>query len=189
MRLSKRSRFPILRLLGAMIACCAVLNFSSLLGMVDTATNIYLSSQLTLPVDFWNQPLARKNYVGDARVAQTDVWCHGCRFQKIITNDSSQLSCGNVLSPYVNQTQHKMDIQRVIAAYPDCSLCAECSQGLYYRYDEVAPKIKQGHSFYMQIVPEKSRYPPEHITNASDFIASIGQAREMLWEYNLSEDG
>jgi hypothetical protein len=142
-------------------------------------------SSLNLAKTPINQPLVRTNdFVRDAPVAKIDVWCHGCRSQKILNRPA--LSCGNYLSPYVNQTQHKNDIQKVIAAYPECSFCYECSQGLYYRYDTVAPKIKQGHTFYMKTVPDNHRFPTNQIKNVTDFLPEVNKSTEFLWEYNPS---
>jgi hypothetical protein len=120
-------------------------------------------------------------------VAQTDVWCHGCRFQNILNNNSSkQITCGDFLSPYVNRTLQQTDIQRVIAIYPECSLCSDSSQGLYYRYDAVAPKVKQGHTFYMKTVPDIHRFPSNQVNNITAFLPEIDNTTEMLWEYNPS---
>jgi hypothetical protein len=187
--MSKRNGLPILCLLGALIAFCTVLNLSlSFLGMYDAATFNDLSLKLT--GNLINQAVGRKSYVGDAPVAQTDVWCHGCRFQKILSTNDSKRTCGDLLRPFFNQTQNRLHIQRVIAAYPECSLCSECSQGLYYRYDTVAPRVKQGHTFYLKTVPAINRFPTDQINNVTKFLSESPNntypLREMLWEYNPS---
>jgi hypothetical protein len=189
MQLSKRKGCSIVRLLGALIAFCATLNYSTLLGMFNTAiaTINDSSSHLAITVNRIHQPFVPKNYVGDAPVAQTDVWCHGCRFQKIISNDSKPLTCGHLLPQYFNRTQNKIDIRRVTAAYPECSPCADCSKGLYYRYDTVAPKVKQGHTFYLNSLPAINRFPVDYINNVTKFLSEESDnTAEMLWEFNPS---
>jgi hypothetical protein len=188
MLLSKRNGCSILCLLGALIAFCAFLNFSTLLGLFDTATNNYLSAHLTTTFNLLNQPFVPKNYVGDAPVAQTDVWCDGCRFQKLINKPNNMYTCGYILPPYNwNRTLHKLNMQQFIAEHPECSHCLDCSQGLYYRYDAVAPKIKQGHTFYMKTVPALNRFPVDHINNVTKFLSEeTDNTTEMLWEFNPS---
>jgi hypothetical protein len=186
MMLSRRN--AIFSLFGALIVFCAVLNFSRLLRVFHTATIDNSSSHLTVPVNVINQPFVPKNYVGDAPVAQTDIWCPGCRFQILVSNGAPKPTCGHLLTTYVNPIQNKIDIERVIAAYPECTHCAECSQrGLYYRYDTVAPKIKQGHTFYLKSVPAINRFPTAHINNVTKFLSEESDnTTEMLWEFNPS---
>jgi hypothetical protein len=177
--------------LGALIAFCTILNFSSFLGMIDTATATIndLSLHLTTTYMLLNQPLVRKNYVGDAPVAETDVWCEGCRYQILVTKPSKFTTCGYILPPYNwhNHTQHKLDVQKVIDEYPECSHCLDCSQGLYYRYDTVAPKVKQGHTFYLKSVPAAKRFPTDQINNITKFLSEESDnTTEMLWEFNPS---